>query len=397
MKACGIVAEYNPFHNGHRYQVEEAKKRSQADVMVAVMSGNFLQRGEPALVDKWTRAEMALASGIDLVVEMPLAFSSQAADYFARGGIQILDALQVSTISFGVESGEAEQFRKAGQHFIKHESAIDTAFQNKAEKGLSYAKRMEQAINHVLPEFPLDVSQPNNQLGFSYAKEIARQGSQLEIASVERKHAGYLEESLDAQKGIASATAIRKALFQQAEKEEVLPFLSQKAFSLLAEQPLQNWNDFWPYLHYQLTVSSTEELAAIYQMEEGLEHRMKEAAIGANNFEEFLSRVKSKRMTWTRLQRLAIYVLLQITKKQMMKELEEVKAIRILGFSENGQRYLSEKKEDIPLPLLTNITQKNAEKWSLDIKAGEIYRLPNKDKIKKQDFTTIPLKNVDIT
>lgn len=396
MKACGIIAEYNPFHNGHWHQLKEARKQTQADVMIVVMSGNFLQRGEPALVDKWVRAEMALASGADLVVELPVSFSVQAADYFAQGGIQLLDALHCFAISFGAESGDGKKFEQAGRKYVENEVRIDEAFHSLALENEPYAKRMEQAIKKVFPRFPLDLSTPNNQLGFAYAKALARLDSSMKIAAVKRKHADYLDEKVADKTSVASATAIRKVLLSGRSLEEVSAFIPEMAKKKLSDQLFVDWEVFWPYLHYQLTVSSVEELRAIYQVEEGLEFRLKQAAVKAVDFSDFLSRAKTKRLTWTRLQRTCIYILLQQTKKQMRVEMQAVKAIHLLGFSKKGQAYLNKKKASFSLPLLTNIHHHNDDLWKMDIRAGEVFCLANGKQIKKQDYTRAPLRNIDI-
>lgn len=393
MKACGIAVEYNPFHNGHLYQLEKARERTDTDVMIAVMSGNFLQRGEPAIVDKWKRTEMALSAGVDLVIELPAAFSMQAADYFARGAIQLLRELKVNTISFGAESGSSEAFKLAGEQFIEKKDTIDQVFQTFKGYQEPYAAQIQKAIEQVIPNFPLNLFEPNNQLGFAYAKEIAREKNTIEIDVIARKDAGYLDEMLDEKKTIASATAIRRALSKQ---KDVSNYIPEHTDNLLKQGELVYWESYWLLLKYQLTVSSFKQLSQIYQMEDGLEYRLKNTAQQVTNFEEFITEVKTKQFTRTRLQRLCVYILLQVTKKQMEKEMIYPNAIRILGFSQKGQSYLAEKKEQIGLPILTNISKKNAHLCSLDILSGEVYRLASGSKILKQDFTRNPVKNVDI-
>lgn len=391
MKACGVTAEYNPFHYGHQYQLAEARKRTQADVMVVVMSGNFLQRGEPAIVDKWTRTKMALASGADLVVELPVSFSVQAADFFAKGAMQLLTTLQCSAVSFGSESGESRVFKQAGNQFIEKRQEIDAAFDALKNDELPYPARIQEAIKMVLPDFPLDLSQPNNQLGFAYAKQLASINDQIDIVAVPRKGAAYSEQGLNKQEPFASATAIRSSLLKNNRVERVSPFLPEKSKQFLQNHPFVSWEDYWPFLHYQLLVSSIEDLQAIYQMEEGIEYRLKEKNLQATSFSDFLSKVKNKRLTRTRLQRLCSYILLQHTKKRMLKEMNEVKPVHILGFSEDGRTYLNEIKEKVTVPLISNITQKNEKLWDLDIKAGEIYRAAHPSLIQKQDFTRKPI------
>lgn len=393
MKVCGIVAEYNPFHNGHLYQLEEARKRTNADILIVVMSGNFLQRGEPAIVDKWTRAQMALSGGVDLVVELPVAFSTQAADYFASGAIQILNALNIDVICFGAESGGNEDFVHAGIQFVEKEEEINEAFQSINLDDKPYAAKMQKAIELVIPDFPIDLSKPNNQLGFAYARAIAKITDKISVEVISREKTEYLEETLDDTINIGSATAIRNALFKS---EEVFKYVPDYTNELLNQEILINWEAYWPLLKYQLTVSSLKDLQNIYQIDDGLENRFKKNSQAAENFEDFILKMKTRKYTRTRLQRLCVYILLQVTKEQMTKEMLQPKAIHLLGFSNKGQYYLRKKKNKINLPIISNMTQKNMNVWSLDVLSGEIYRLAEETKIKKQDFTRNPLKNIDI-
>lgn len=391
MKACGIIAEYNPFHYGHQYQLNEARSRTGADVLVVIMSGNFMQRGEPAIVDKWTRAKMAMAAGADLVVELPVSFSVQPADIFAKGAIQILTALSCSSISFGSESGESHAFKKAGNQFVKKEQKINQAFECLGSEEKPYPARMQAAIEKILPDFPIDLSQPNNQLGFSYAKQLAQLDKKIEIAAVPRKGAAYAEQKLREDERFASATAIRSVLLNTNDCEEVSSVLPRKSKQLLERSFFVSWEEYWPFLQYQLLISTVEELRSIYQMEEGIEYRLKEKSVEATSFSDFLAKVKNKRFTRTRLQRLCTYILLQLTKEQMTVELNAVRGVHLLGFSKEGKQYLNQVKGTICYPLLANINQQNVEIWKTDIKAGEIYRAISPTRIQKQDFTRKPI------
>lgn len=399
MKACGIIAEYNPFHNGHLYQLNEAKNRTGSDVIIVVMSGNFLQRGEPALVDKWTRAEMALANGADLVLELPVSSSVQPADLFAKGAIEILEAVGCTSLSFGAESGEGQLYKRTAKLLIDYSKEIDRQFQQQAEKGKTYAVRMEQAIAAVIPEFPIDVSKPNNQLGLAYAKENYLKNDVFHIEVIKRKQADYHDQNLPKQSNVASATAIRKQLFNAGGVQNSLwRFMPDISVELLSNKQLVNWEKYWIFLKYQILSSSTTELKQIYQMEEGLENRLKKAVQTASTFEEFIQSVKNKRMTRTRLQRLCVYVLLQIKKTDLSNKNKRPTS-RILGFSSAGQQYLNKVKKNtnINIDLLTTINKKTKEFWALDIKAGEVYQLALKNTTLNQDFNRKPLKDIDIT
>ncbi|MFL2104362.1 nucleotidyltransferase [Desemzia sp. FAM 23991] len=395
MKSCGIIAEYNPFHNGHRYQIQEAKKQTSAEVIIVVMSGNFLQRGEPAIVDKWHRADMALSSGADLVIELPVAFSVQPADYFAKGGVSLLQALQCDSLSFGTESGTGEKFQLFTENWDRHEKEIEAKFRQLKNNGETYAAQMQQAVRAVIPGNELNVGAPNTILGLAYAKENSRYPKPMTLYPVKRVGSGYHDEKLG-DTPFQSATALRKVLLKAAEGSEKLAAIQTAVppatLDSLQQSDFANWEKFWPFLNYQLILQSEEQLREIYQMNEGIEHRLKQKAIEADSFEHFIELVKTKRYPWVRLQRLFIYVLLQLKKTDMQEALRSPKAIRVLGFTEKGQRYLSEVKKEVPLPIISRLNQKNNSLWEMDILAGKVYQLAVKQNQDDQDFNRSPLQ-----
>ena len=393
MRACGIIAEYNPFHNGHAYQIEQIRNKLQPEVIIAVMSGNFLQRGEPAIVDKWTRTQMALAGGVDLVVELPVPFSTQAADYFAKGALQVLSHLEIDALSFGVEAGSATDFLKGSQWMVAYEKQIETEIKQTASFNAPYAQQVEEVVTKLAPDFPLHLNTPNNQLGFAYVKEIVRRGlvDRIELLPLARKGAAYHDQDLHAQTSIASATALRRAALNG---ENIAAYIPQAAYPYFkeAQAAFVTWEEYFPYLQYQLTVQSEKELRKIYQMNEGLEYRLKANIQKATSFEKFIQKIKTKRYTQTSLQRLLTYTLLQWSRPEIEHALKDVNAIHVLGFTEKGREYLRQQRNKSKAQLISNVNQKNADNLSFDIAAGEIYRLGKSSFISKQDFTRKPVK-----
>lgn len=364
MKSCGIIVEYNPFHNGHQYHAEMARKLSGAEVIIAVMSGNFLQRGEPAIIDKWDRAESALENGVDLVIELPFSWSVQAADYFAEGGIKILQALGCESLCFGTDSQVSFDYAAYGAFFVDREAELDQYFQQLPE-GLSYPEKMAQVVGNFFPElknFP-----PNLLLALSYAKENAKYPQPMALFPLPRKDQGYHEADLIENK-FASATGIRQAVFAEKNISDFVPVVTEKK---LLQQHYQ-WQDFWPYLNYQLTVNTTAQLRKIYQMKEGLEHRLKKNS--AKDFQEYLQKLKTKRYTQPRLQRLLTYLLLQVTPEEIKKEQEQT-MLHVLGFTEAGQRFLNQHKKDFSLPLAAKIGQKEQQAHFLTYRGDQVYQL----------------------
>ncbi|MBP1043876.1 nucleotidyltransferase [Vagococcus sp. BWB3-3] len=372
MKSCGVITEYNPFHNGHAYHLKKAREVSGAEVIVAIMSGNFLQRGEPAIIDKWQRAEVALAHGADIVIELPFAYAVQSADYFGFGGVKLLQALEVDSLCFGTDSEDAVDYQFFADFNQRHQQELEQAFQAIRNNGMSYPQQMTEVYRQLLPEWRLDFDSPNHILGMSYAK--ANQGFQrpMTLFPIKRQVTRHHQVDIASQE-FASGTAIRKAILS-ADHQQLEPVMPETTYKLLTSVPLRSWELAWPLLKYQLTVSTVAQLSQCYQVVEGIEYRLKEMAVKATSFEEFVSLVKSKRFTWTRIQRLCTYLLIHVSQA----EIDGVRSnsyLRVLGFNDLGRQFLGQQRKKVSLPLITKVSKANEGMLSLDIRAGQVYQL----------------------
>ncbi|MCS0787340.1 nucleotidyltransferase [Cytobacillus firmus] len=381
MNATGVIVEYNPFHNGHAFHLEQAKKVSGAETIIAVMSGNFLQRGEPALVSKWKRAEMALRSGADIVFELPYQFAVQQADIFASGAVSILEAAGCSSLCFGSESGSMESFHQTLSFLEEHNSAYQERIRVHLDAGFSYPKATSMAFLDLNPEGELvDLSKPNNILGFQYLKSARRQYSSMELFTVARKSAGYHDEQF-ASDSIASATSIRKALFSKnGEIESIRQYVPETTYQGLLQYKREfggfhQWEQYWPFLKFRLVHLQPEKLRDIYEMEEGLEHRFLSAALQAQTFQQFMEKIKTKRYTWTRLQRACVHILTNTEKTEMPNKPLKADYLHLLGMSKNGRKYLNRHKSELKLPLISRISSRAAQQLQLDIKASRVYAM----------------------
>ena len=376
MKACGIIAEYNPFHKGHHYQIEQIRKQTDADVIVVAMSGNFVQRGEPAIENKWHRAKMALENGADLILELPTLSSAQATDWFAAGGVGILHAAKCHEIAFGVEDIRID-YQVAFEEWISLQARIKEDVTNDEMKSLTYANRLslisKENFGENSPLYRL-MQQPNQQLGFAYVKEILSRNLPMKFLTIERMGNGHLDELL-LEGQFASGTALRKQLVKVERNYQLyaqLPYLEEVS----SNEYRNNWEQYWMLLKYQIERSSLEELRTIYQMDEGMEYRFKKCLPQANSFYEFIQFLKNKRWTWARLQRLCIYVLLGITKeqiKQHFKTIHSPKEVTVLGFNEIGREYLKNLREE-ETNFITNYAHPSLE---LQKKFDNIYDIMN--------------------
>ncbi|MDF3551383.1 hypothetical protein COC47_10495 [Bacillus cereus] len=404
-----MVVEYNPFHNGHLYHVQQTKKLTQSDIIIAVMSGPFLQRGEPALISKWYRTKMALANGVDLVVELPYIFATQKAETFANGAISILNALRVSEICFGSEDGQIENFYNTISVQKNEEETFNYLVKQFMDAGNSYAKATSDAFSHILTsEKNIDMSQPNNILGFQYMKAILSQNSSIQAQTIKRFASHYHDETFNDQH-IASATSIRKQLFsEEGSFTTIEPFLPQATTSLLANYKqnygiLHNWEQYFSFFKYRLMTMSPGDLRHIYEIEEGLEHRILSKIQNSSSFYSFMEALKTKRYTWTRLQRACTHILTNTTKEEIRSANIEQHApyIRLLGMSQKGQTYLSKNKKKIELPILTHTKTFDHAALDIEKKANSVYfsimQEPLRTQLLKQDITHHPVRYDETT
>lgn len=400
MKAAGVVVEYNPFHNGHYYHISETKRVTDADVIIAVMSGNFLQRGEPALVSKWARAQMALQGGADLVIELPYVFATQKADTFAFGAISILDFLYTDALCFGSESGNIEQFLSSIEFIDRNKSEYEDKIHEFIKTGVSYPKAVSLAFETINQDGKyLDSTKPNNILGFQYIKAIQQIKSRMIPFTIQRTGSQYHDEEFGTN-NIASATSMRKSLFQS-DIDSVKHFApSYTIHELKSYQKtfgsLHNWEYYFPYLAYIINASSIHDLKNIYEMEEGLEYRLKEFINKSHSFHNFLNNIKTKRYTWTRLQRVCTHILTNAKKQTMKENMKEPNYLRVLGMSETGQLYLNHVKKKLELPLLVKASSLKNSQLEIDHRAATCFAalLPSHSRLKLIDmeFKSPPIR-----
>ncbi|WP_262984024.1 nucleotidyltransferase [Bacillus cereus] len=389
--------------------MQETKKLTQSDIIIAVMSGPFLQRGEPALISKWYRTKMALANGVDLVVELPYVFAIQKAETFANGAISILNALRVSEICFGSEDGQIENFYNTISVQKNEEETFNCLVKQFMDAGNSYAKATSDAFSHILTsEKNIDMSQPNNILGFQYIKAILSQNSSIQAQTIKRFASHYHDETFNDQH-IASATSIRKQLFsEEGSFTTIEPFLPQATTSLLANYKqnygiLHNWEQYFSFFKYKLMTMSSGDLRHIYEIEEGLEHRILSKIQNSSSFYSFMEALKTKRYTWTRLQRACTHILTNTTKEEIRSANIEQHApyIRLLGMSQKGQTYLSKNKKKIELPILTHTKTFDHAALDIEKKANSVYfsimHEPLRTQLLKQDITHHPIRYDETT
>ena len=383
MDSVGIIAEYNPFHNGHLYQLKKVKEMFPDMPVVLLLAGNFTQRGDVSIIDKWKKTDIAIKAGIDLVIELPFSFSTQSADFFSYGAITILEKLKAKYLVFGTESDELSDI----------ELLVDTQLNNKefsslvkiySKLGNNYPTSMSLALKDLTGK---SIKTPNDLLAISYIKTIRKNNYNIKPICIKRTN-DYHDETLD--KNISSATSIRIALKNNIDikgqvPEFVIPYLNDLHFI----------DDYFELLKYKII---TDDNLSNYQgVDEGLENILKKEIMEANNFDELVKRIKSKRYTYNNISRMLIHILCNL-KKCDMNEFNTVKYIRLLGFNDIGKRYLNKIKKDIDIPIISKISREKDRMLEFEIQTTKIYALTdnNSSKLLEKEFKNRLLKGENI-
>ncbi|MDL4841279.1 nucleotidyltransferase [Aquibacillus rhizosphaerae] len=397
MKACGLIVEYNPYHNGHQYHLEQSKQITAADCTIAVMSGNFLQRGEPAIIDKFSRAKIAIEQGVDLVVELPFVYAVQNSDLFSRGAVLTLGALNASTLCFGSEHGEIHTFIEAFDLYQNNQEEYTRVLKDNLSTGLSFPEASKYAYASIgLTTGNVDLSQPNNILGFSYVKSIFSTNQSIKPITIKRHKNSFHQQ--DITHPIASATSIRKELLasDQISKlaESTLPETTKKELTNYYKHTgiWHHWEQYFSILQYRVLTMTDKELGNIHGVEEGLENRLKRTASKVTSFVSWMEQLKTKRYTWTRLQRVFVHILTNTT-KETIKHLSQnthLPYIRLLGMSEQGQAYLKEIKSKRETPIITGFKKNFHPMLDADERATDAFysvlEPGQRIRLRKQEF-----------
>lgn len=367
MNVAGIVAEYNPMHSGHIYHLQQTKEICKADFVVAVMSGNFTQRGEPAIYDKWLRAAAAVKNGVDLVFELPFAYACNSAAYFSMGAVNILDGLGcVTHLSFGSESGQIQPLLEMAKYLAKEPKLYKEALKRNLDKGLSFPKARELSVTETFGNADT-LKLPNNILGIEYLKALTQLKSAIEPVTIIRKGQGHHE----------SATEIRSTIIWDESK-------------------------YFDMVRQAFIKSQCGNLDNILGAAEGIQNKIIKNIRSAKDLDDLIDKVKTKRYTWTGINRLMAQTLVGFTAEEFQL-INGTRYGRILAFNENGAKLLKriKKTECAKMPILTNINRDLEQhpaaddpvKLSLakDVLASDLYNLAfGKDLYENSDFVMKP-------
>ncbi|WP_205842106.1 nucleotidyltransferase [Natranaerobius trueperi] len=394
MNGLGIVAEYNPFHIGHMYHINQSINKLNPDFTVAILSGNWVQRGEPAIIDKWKRTRAALNHGIDLVIELPYIWATQSAAEFAFGSVSLLNALNcVSYQTFGSESNDISSLYKAAYKATYETEEFKSTLQYHLDKGKTYSEAYTIALD-------LETSNPNDILGLEYLKNHIKLNTNIESSTIQRIGSSYTNTDFSGK--FSSASAIRKIIKEDNSIETLSETVPDKSYQLLLDAYKNNDTVFLEHLGdfilYKLRVTDSKKLCKIVEWEPGMENLFKSAALESNYFENFITKCKTKRYTRARINRFLIHSLVDLNKESVKNfNYFGPPYIRILGMNSNGRKALKTISKQSSSPIITrprNDLRKLDEyartcfEW--EVKTTALYNLI-RDKTGKEEFSTPPI------
>ncbi|MEA4973209.1 hypothetical protein SDC9_72565 [bioreactor metagenome] len=391
--AVAIVAEYNPFHNGHKFHIEAAKKETGADFVFVVMSSSFIQRGDCAVYDKWVRTKAALLGGADIVIELPVIYSTSSAENFARGAIRIIESTGIADkIAFGVETDNLDLLKATASILSSPPAEFTDTLKKALDKGLSFPSARAEAISLINNNYADILNSPNNILAVEYLKALELFNSGVQPCLIHRTSSEYNSEEISGD--ISSATAIRKAL-KENRIELVKHTVPSECFDLYSHASPLFADDFSDALGYVLRTMSSEEISNISGISEGLENRILKTVGEYYEISDICSALKTKRYTYTRIMRTLFHILLGITKEhEVMFSSEKFEPyIRVLGFRKSAEPLIKELSHKASAPIIMNINKderKLSEKQrillDLEKKATDLYFFPHNGK-RSLDYT----------
>ena len=377
MEIIGIVAEYNPFHNGHLYQIEQIKKKYKDSTIIVVMNGNYTQRGEVTIVDKWQRAKVALNEGVDLIVELPYPFSTQSADYYAYGAITILEKLGCTKLIFGSESDNIEDLHLIAKAGL--DDQVNELIKVYCKLGNNYPTAISQAIEDITGK---RIDTPNDLLGISYIKTIIKNNYKIKPETIKRTNNYH---SLETNNKISSASAIRNLIKDNTPFQEFIP-----KNTLSINETFHNIEDYFSLLKYKII---TEENLDKYQtVDLTYSKKIKKVINECQTRDELIHLLKKKHDTYNKISRMLLHILCNFTKEKA-NTFKEITYIRILGFNTKGREYLNIIKKNIDIPIISKINKNKDQMLEFELETSKIYDIPYQGNSYEKEYNRKEQKN----
>lgn len=374
MHKIGIIAEYNPFHNGHLYQIKEIKKRYPDSTIISVVSSSFTQRGDISLLNKWDKTKIALDNGIDLVIELPFVYSTQASDIFAAGAVKILNYLGIDTLVFGTERDTIKDLELLADIQINNKE-----YQEKVKQylstGLNYATSTNKALEDITN---VKVDTPNDLLALSYIKQIKLNKYNIKCINIKRTTSYHGSEIND---NISSASNIRKMSVNNQDIDNLIPFDKKYLYKV-------SMNNYLDILKYKV-LSEDININKYQTVDEGIEGRIIDNITKSATYEELIQNIKTKRYTYNKISRMLLHILTSFTKEEASNI--DIDYIRVLGFTIKGQEYLSKIKKNITMPIITGYKKNISKVLDIEYRVTKIYSLFTSANLIKKEYQIKPI------
>lgn len=372
MNVIGIVTEYNPFHNGHIYQLNKIKEMYPDSLIIIAMSGNYTQRGEISIINKWDKAKISINHGVDIVLEIPFIFSNQSADIFSYAALKMLNEFKIDTLMFGSECNDKEKLIKAASIQINN-SEFDRLVKSYINKGENYPTSVNSAIKDLTG---ISINESNDLLAVSYIKEILKNNYKIDVVPIKRTNS-FLD--IESNEDIVSASNIRNKIKCNIDVSKHLP---KEALDMIK---LYDENKLFELLKYKI-ISEKEELEKYHLVSEGIHNRIYKSLMISNNYQELVENIKTKRFTYNKVNRILINILVGFSKEEA-NSFKTLEYIRVLGMSERGKNFYSNIKKNILIPVTTKF--ENYKSAQIELRTSMIYSLLCSNNI-NADIKNIP-------
>lgn len=374
MEIIGIVAEYNPFHNGHLYQIQKIKEKYPDSILVAVVSSTFTQRGTVSILNKWTKTKIALDNHIDIVIELPFVYATQSSDIFAKGAVALLNKLKVTRIIFGTERDNLNELSLSADIQLNNKE-YHKLVKLYLSKGLNYPTATNKALEDLTGQV---VTTPNDLLALSYIKEIKSNNYQIKYENIKRTSSYH---GTEINNNITSASNIRKLYQENKDIDNLIPYSKEQLYKV-------DMNKFLPLLKYQIFLNQ-DNLNKYQTVDEGIEGRIIKYITKSSTYEELINNIKIKRYTYNKISRMLLHILISFTKEEAQNI--NIDYIRLLGFSPNGKNYLNKIKKELDVPLITGYKKNISKVLDIELRTTKIYTLIIGNKLLLEEYRNKPI------
>ena len=375
MNVIGVIAEYNPFHLGHLYQINKIKEMYKDSIIIAIVSSSFTQRGDVSILNKWNKARIALDNGIDLVIELPYFYAGQSSDIFAKGAVTILNYLGIDTLVFGMESDDINNLKLMADIQLNDKN-YNNIVKEYLSNGYNYPTALSKAIKDILN---LDIYLPNDLLALSYIKQVKLINNNIDVIGIKRTNDYHSKEITS---NIVNASLIREQFKNNLDISNYIPnYDTNKLYNVSV-------NDFYPLLKYQI-LNNINNLDKFLTVDEGIDNRIKKYIKNSNNWNELVNNIKTKRYTYNKINRMLMHILFNLTKDESKNI--AIDYVRVLGFNSKGRSYLNKIKKNKDINIVTNYKDGISKLFDLENRVNNIYAIIVDNKLIYEEYSHNPI------